>query len=127
MTGACHCGGIAIALARHPDYANDCNCSLCTKSGAVWGYYPSADVEIEGGTGRYVRTDRERPSVRLHFCPTCGTATHWTPTDATSDRMGVNLRLFPPGALVGIEVRYPDGRNWSGEGDWGHYREPSTF
>lgn len=38
--------------------------------------------------------------------------------------MGVNMRLFRGEALVGVEVRFPDGAAWSGEGDYA-YRRPS--
>jgi hypothetical protein len=38
--------------------------------------------------------------------------------------MGVNMRLADERDLAGIELRYPDGQAWSGEGDFGYVREP---
>ncbi len=37
--------------------------------------------------------------------------------------MGVNMGLAGERDLAGIELRYPDGRAWSGEGDFGYVRE----
>ena len=41
--------------------------------------------------------------------------------------MGVNMRLADESDLAGIELRYPDGRAWSGEGDFGYVREAHIF
>ncbi|MEO0590202.1 MAG: aldehyde-activating protein [Pseudomonadota bacterium] len=95
---------------------NFCDCSLCAKSGGVWGYYESAHVSIEGETHGYRRVDYDEPAVEIHSCPVCGTTTHWATTEhLVSDRMGVNVRVFAPDELYGIEARFPDGRNWTGE------------
>jgi hypothetical protein len=37
--------------------------------------------------------------------------------------MGVNMRLADESELAGIELRYPDGRAWPGEGDFAYVRE----
>ena len=58
-----------------------CEGSLCASSGAVWGYYPSADVAVAGDTSRYRRGDVATPSAEIHFCPTCGSTTHFTMTE----------------------------------------------
>jgi hypothetical protein len=35
---SCHCGQIRIEIRKQPDYINECNCTLCSKSGARWAY-----------------------------------------------------------------------------------------
>jgi hypothetical protein len=37
--------------------------------------------------------------------------------------MGVNMRLADESDLAGIELRYPDGQAWSGEGGFTYVRE----
>ena len=37
--------------------------------------------------------------------------------------MGVNMALADEAELAGLELRYPDGRAWSGEGEFTHVRE----
>ena len=38
--------------------------------------------------------------------------------------MGVNMGLAEPQDIAGIELRFPDGRSWSGEGEFTYTREP---
>jgi hypothetical protein len=38
--------------------------------------------------------------------------------------MGVNMRLADDRDLAGIELRFPDGRAWSGDGDFTYVRDP---
>jgi hypothetical protein len=115
VNGECLCGAVRYRVARKPDYVNDCNCSLCRKSGALWAYYPSAEIEISGETTGFVRQDMREPALSVHHCPACGATTHWMPLgDGPHARMGVNARLFEDGAMDGVEIRYPDGRSWEG-------------
>lgn len=118
MTGACHCGAIRVTVAHKPAYVNFCDCSLCAKSGGVWGYYEGADVAVSGVTRPYRRGDHETPTVEMHSCPTCATTTHWITTEHfAGERTGVNARIFEPAELHGVEARFPDGRNWFGDAD----------
>jgi hypothetical protein len=125
----CHCGSVKITLEKRPEFINDCNCSLCSKSGSIWGYFSWSNVEISGSTHTYTRSDRSLPAVQVHFCSLCGSTTHWSLTEAYIeklghvDRMGVNMRLFDGDQLSGVEVRFPDGRNWNGEGDQEYRRK----
>lgn len=89
---------------------------------------------VEGRTQTYNRADRASPNSNLHFCPTCGCATHWSATAGLIERMGgevdlmgVNMRLFAPAQLSGLKLVFPDGRGWSGEGPWDYVRDPMTM
>lgn len=41
--------------------------------------------------------------------------------------LGVNMRLADEQDLAGVELRYPDGRAWSGDGEFGYVREASIL
>lgn len=114
---ACHCGAVRIIIAHKPEYINDCNCTLCSSHGVLWGYYDPAEVSVSGDTHSYTRVDRPEPAVNLHFCGMCGCTTHWTMTDSFAakqpdmpPRMGINMRLFGVETVEGVEVRFPNGR-----------------
>lgn len=124
----CLCGAVHVAVAARPEFINECNCALCRKSGARWAYLDPAEVTVSGATSRFLRTDKPDPGAELHFCPTCGTTTHFVLSESAVARfgntmMGVNLRLAPDAALAGIELRFPDGAAWDGEGAFGHVRD----
>jgi hypothetical protein len=125
---SCHCGRIRIEIGKRPDYINECNCTLCRKSGARWGYFHPSEVAVEGEPRAYRRQDKEDPAVAIHFCANCGSTTHFTLTASAASRfgnelIGVNMRLADESDLAGIELRYPDGRAWSGDGGFGYVRE----
>lgn len=130
MTANCACERVEITIDRKPDFINECDCGLCRKVGAAWGYFAVEAVSAAGETQTYSRSDKTEPSVKIHSCPTCGTTTHFTLTEASKaredviDHVGVNMRLFQSKDLSGVEVRYPSGAAWSGEGPFG-YRRPS--
>jgi len=128
MTLSCLCGQIAIETGKRPDFIHECNCALCRKSGARWGYFHPSEASVAGITGGYSRDDKSDPAAEVHFCPTCGSTTHFTLTESAVAKfgngvMGVNMWLAEEADLAGLELRYPDGRAWAGEGEFGYYRE----
>ena len=125
---SCHCGQIRIAIKKQPDYINECNCTLCSKSGARWAYFHPSEVSVEGAAKGYCSEDKDAPAAEIQFCAKCGSTTHFTLTASAASRfgnnlVGVNMRLAAERDLAGIELRYPDGQAWSGEGDFGYVRE----
>jgi len=132
MTLSCLCGRIRIEVAKRPDFINACNCALCSKSGARWSYFHPSDVRVEGAARGYRREDKDDPAAEIHFCERCGSTTHFTLTESAIARfgnvqMGVNMSLANEDDLAGTELRYPDGRAWSGGPDIGYVREASII
>lgn len=120
MTGHCHCQAVSITVPMKPEFLFDCNCSLCRKSGVLWGYFALTEVVITGPTSTYCRTDRDNSKGALHFCGQCGSTTNWLPEASSENAVAiVNMRLFDQGELAGVPLEFPDGANWSGEGPFG--------
>ena len=129
MTLFCLCGHVCITVQRPPEFINECNCTLCSKAGARWRYFRSSKVEVGGSTKGFRRTDKEDPNAEIHFCAACGSTTHFVLTESAVSRfgntlVGVNMGLAEASDLTGVEIRYPDGRAWSGAGSFGSVREP---
>ena len=129
LSGTCQCGAVKVEIQHAPEFINDCNCTLCTRCKAQWGYFHPSEVKARGLTSLYVRPDREMPAVEIHTCEICSDTTHWTLTQAyqkqkgSNDMMGVNMSLFPQDDLRGVELRFPDGKAWSGVGPYTYRRE----
>jgi hypothetical protein len=125
---SCLCGQVRIEIPRRPDFINECNCTLCSKSGARWAYFHPSDVTVVGTTAGYRREDKEDPAADVRFCATCGSTTHFVLTASAvskfgNSQTGVNMRLADEKDLAGIELRYPDGRAWPGKGAFRYARE----
>ncbi|MBF9149375.1 GFA family protein [Novosphingobium jiangmenense] len=125
---SCHCGQVALRIATTPAFIHACNCSLCRKSGAQWAYLAPDEVAITGPTTGYVRADKPGAGAEIRFCPVCGSTTHFVLTPSTialhgNTMVGVNMALADEAALTGVEMRFPDGAAWAGEGPFGYLRE----
>ncbi len=132
LTLSCHCGQIRVTISKQPEYVHECNCSLCSATGARWAYFDPSEAAVEGTATRYCRQDKDEPNAEIHFCATCGSTTHFTLTPAAAAKfgntlMGVNMRLADESDLAGIELRYPDGQAWSGAGEFAYVREATTL
>jgi hypothetical protein len=107
---SCHCGAVRLRAPHRPQTLTSCNCSLCRRVGALWGYYePGSEVTIEAAadaTVAYVQGDR---TLEMHHCAVCGCVTHWQSVPAKHDRMGVNFRLADPADIADVPVRRLDG------------------
>lgn len=133
MTANCLCGAVRVSIDAKPDFINDCNCSLCRKVGGAWGYFAAASVTTTGTTVPFMRRDKKNAAVEIHSCEICATTTHFVFTklfkdqNKQVDQMGVNMRLFDPDELMGVEVRFPNGKDWPGEGEFGYRRAAMTI
>jgi hypothetical protein len=112
----CPCGGTEIEVAALPDEAVACNCSYCSKKGALWGYYRPSQVRVvrEDALGVW------RPNVNEHhFCTRCGATTYtitdnwqreWQGPDAEEKQVSLNLRLVDGVEIASLPVEHIDGR-----------------
>ncbi|WP_243453905.1 GFA family protein [Sandaracinobacteroides saxicola] len=132
MELSCHCGSVTLCVQRRPDFIHECNCSLCMKTGAIWGYFDPREVRVNGSTLGYRRADKAEPGAIIRFCGTCGATSHFELSEAAVEKfgnavVGVNMRLADERELSGVEMRYPDGRAWPGSGDFGYVRPPRVI
>ncbi len=107
--GSCHCGAIRITIEDGPVEATECNCSICRRIAALWHYAPPAKVTVTGAGVSYIQGDR---MLETWHCQTCGCTTHWTAIEPTSERMGINLRLFDPALWQDLPRRLVDGASF---------------
>jgi len=126
---SCPCGQVRVAIEARPEFIHECNCSLCTRADAQWGYFDPSLVRVEGSTEGYSRDDKDEPAAEVRTCTGCGGTTHFVLTESAMAKfgnsvMGVNMRLADERDLAGIELRYPDGKAWAGEGEFGYVRGP---
>jgi hypothetical protein len=114
IESSCHCGSVQLRIeAEAPTALTSCNCSICRRYGSLMAYFSPKQVEVvtaEGATERYVWGDKMLAFVR---CAKCGCFSHWEGLDpnSSSDRMGVNSRLFTNLDISTIRVRRFDGAN----------------
>ena len=50
IEASCECGAVRLEIETPPETVGDCNCSICRRYGALWAYYPLAQVRVSGAT-----------------------------------------------------------------------------
>ena len=116
--GKCHCGNVEISLARLPTSLTSCNCSICNRLGALWGYYKPGEVTVKLENDTTVEYKWGDEYIIFHHCPICGCATHYTTTEKlknehNEERVGINFRIFSLEEIKEIKVKRFDGaKTW---------------
>jgi hypothetical protein len=112
IESSCHCGAVKLKIDSDlPETLLSCNCSICRRYGNLMAYYSSENVSVVAAVDaiqKYAWGDKCIAFVR---CRTCGCLSHWESLDpnSTSDRMGVNARLFDNVEINKIRIRHFDG------------------
>jgi hypothetical protein len=113
LTGRCHCTSLSWTFEGMPGSVTACNCTLCSRYGALWIYdYEGERIKISGPSSTYTRHDRTSPPLEIHFCGRCGCVTAWRGLQIEPDgrrRIAVNLRLADPAAVAHLPIDHFDG------------------
>ena len=110
-TGGCHCGVVRFEIdAPEAVEVEDCNCSICAKSGFRHLILPRASFRLLQGAD-FLTSYRFNTRVAEHlFCRVCGVKPYYIPR-SNPDGIDVNLRCLdsPPAR---VSVRPFDGQHW---------------
>jgi hypothetical protein len=110
--GSCHCGNVRFAVEGEIDTTLACNCSICSRKGALlWATQRQSFRLDETGSemGRYTFN---RHAIAHRFCPVCGIHTHSEDTDLTGEpSVYINLRCLEDLDLATVPVHHFDGRS----------------
>ncbi len=112
ISGSCHCGAVRLTVPEAPAELASCNCSICRRTGGLWGYYRPDEVDVRDSGARLVGYVQGDETLTTWHCGTCGCTTHWSPRDPAYERMGVNLRMFDPEVWEGLARKPIDGASW---------------
>lgn len=110
--GGCHCGRVkyeVIAPARIR--VNQCNCSICSKSGYLGLLVPKQRFKLLCGE-EHLSTYTFNTGVAKHlFCSHCGIKSFYRPR-SHPDGFNVNARCLDPATIENMEIIPVDGQNW---------------
>jgi hypothetical protein len=110
--GGCHCGVVRFAV-ECPDAVEveDCNCSICAKTGFLHLIVPLSRFRILQGEDA-LTTYTFNTGVAQHlFCRTCGIKPFYVPR-SNPDGMDVNVCCLDAGHGLALKVVAFDGQNW---------------
>lgn len=93
--GSCHCGNIAFEVEGELTEVVSCNCSICSRKGALLWAVPRAALHMLGsgqGVGKYTFNNHV---IEHKFCQTCGIHPYAEDAGSKDDRSAyINLRCL---------------------------------
>lgn len=111
--GGCHCGQVRFEIETELNKAIECNCSICTKKGALHHRVPPERFRLLSGQDALALYQSGTMIAKHWFCKHCGIHTYSNPR-AAPEMFSVNIRCLDDFHLLKnrIEIRQFDGRNW---------------
>lgn len=109
--GSCHCGAISFEIdAPERLEVEDCNCSICSKTGFLHLILPMHKFTLLSGQHQ-LETYRFNTGVAKHtFCKICGIKPFYIPR-SNPDGIDINVRCLDP-VPTAIHIVNFDGQNW---------------
>lgn len=113
--GSCHCKAITFEVEAPENIeADDCNCSICNKSGFLHLIVPLSKFKLLSGQN-YISTYTFNTGVAKHtFCKACGIKPFYTPR-SNPDGIDININCLDTKS-GSISIKKFDGENWEKHG-----------
>lgn len=110
--GSCHCGQIAFEVEGELAQVADCNCSICSRMGALHWFVPRESLKLLTPESDLATYTFGSGTVKHHFCPRCGIHPFGEGTDPAGNRKAaVNARCLAGVDLAALAVMHLDGRS----------------
>ena len=110
--GGCHCGRVRFEVtAPAAIVVEECNCSICAKSGYLHLIVPKSRFRLLQGEESLASYRFNTGAAQHLFCKVCGIKSFYVPR-SDPDGYSVNARCLDPGTVTRMELRPFDGQNW---------------
>ena len=110
--GGCHCGAVRFEAALPARVeAQNCNCSMCAKTGFVHIIVPESRFRLTQGAERLTEYTFNTGVAKHLFCSACGVKSFYRPR-SNPDGWSVNARCLDDVEGLDIHIEAFDGQNW---------------
>lgn len=110
-TGGCHCGAVRFEIEAPEELkVNECNCSICTKSGYLHLIVPKSRFRLVTGEEHLTEYTFNTGQAKHLFCRICGIKSFYVPR-SNPDGYSINIRCLEPAPEL-IKISSFDGVNW---------------
>ncbi|MGY6274621.1 GFA family protein [Methylomonas sp. MgM2] len=109
--GSCHCQAVTFEVEAPANIeVENCNCSICSKSGYLHLIVPLSHFRLVSGADNLAHYKFNTGIATHTFCKTCGIKAFYTPR-SNPDGIDVNVRCLDtkPSTMKIVDF---DGRNW---------------
>ena len=112
LHGSCHCGAVAYEVEADPESAISCNCSICSRLGALWVFAPKSKFKLSKGRDELGDYQFNKRILHHRFCRHCGVESFAEGKGKDgSEQVGINLRCVPAIDVNKLSPKQVDGRS----------------
>ena len=110
--GGCHCGAVRFEVALPSAFeVEDCNCSICAKSGNIHVIVPASRFKLLQGEEALSRYTFNTGAAQHLFCSVCGVKSYYIPR-SNPDGVAVTWRCLDDWGSFDVTINKFDGQNW---------------
>ena len=109
--GSCHCGKVRFSVETEIDKVVSCNCSICTKKGALHHRVTPEQFHLLEGKEYLSLYQFDTKEASHFFCNNCGIHPFSHPRAAPGS-YSINIRCLDDFEAVDYELIKFDGSNW---------------
>jgi len=111
-SGGCHCGRVRFEVeAPAIIQADECDCSICKKSGYLHVLVAADDFRLLQGEDALQTYTFNTGIAKHYFCKQCGVKSFYIPRSHPNG-VSVNGRCLDSETIESIEITPFDGQNW---------------
>jgi hypothetical protein len=110
-SGGCHCGAIQFSVEGELHSVMECNCSICSKRGALWWFVTRDQVSFSTPEANLASYQFGKKRIKHHFCATCGCAPLGTGAHNGVEMASINVRCLENVELSTLKIKQVDGRS----------------
>ena len=110
--GSCHCGNVAFEVDGELTGAMACNCSICSRKGALMWFVPRDKLQLLTPDSNAATYTFNKHVIHHRFCPRCGIHPYGEGVDPKGNRMAaINIRCLEDIDLASVPVKNFDGKS----------------
>jgi hypothetical protein len=110
--GSCHCGKVAFEVEGELARVTDCNCSICSRKGALMWFVPRDRLRLLTPEENLRTYTFGKHAIQHRFCPECGIHPFGEGVGPDGQPMAaINVRCLEGVDFAALPVTHFDGRS----------------
>jgi hypothetical protein len=110
--GGCHCGRVRFQATGDIKEVFDCNCSICTKRGALWAFVKAPQFTLLKGNDALADYQFGKKRIHHRFCASCGIGSYSQGLAPNGDgTFAINVRCLDDLDVAALPRRPFDGKS----------------
>ena len=111
-SGGCHCGRVRYDVTSDLGLVAECNCSICSKRGALWAFVKKPQFKLLKGADALSDYQFGKKKIHHLFCTSCGIGSFSEGVAPNGDEtVAINVRCLDDVDASTLKTKPFDGKS----------------